>query len=129
MRARRTSGAAKRVSCERNPATVSSNAWYSAEQAGHVLRGTLPTPRIRAVSHDGEEPRALVAAVKTAEISPSAQIRLLHDVLRVVLIAKEMSRKRIRVVEQGHDGLLEAIQNAVAHKCLVQTSTASRIIE
>ena len=72
-------------------------------------------PCVTAVSDDGQQPRALIAPAKTGKIPPRAQIGLLHDVLRIVLIAHEMSRERIRVVDQRNDRLLEAIQELWRH--------------
>jgi hypothetical protein len=63
---------------------------------------------------DREEPSTLIPATEARVEPPRAQIRLLHHVLRVVLVAQKMSRKRVRVIEERDDVFLEAIVEALA---------------
>ena len=53
--------------------------------------------------------------MEAAIVPPRAQIRFLHDILRVMLVAHEMTRERVCIVEQGHDDLLEGLERAVRH--------------
>src|SRR3954468_17118542 len=72
-----------------------------------LLRPGRTAPGVAAVAHDGEQPRPRIATMKAAIVAPGAQVRLLDDVLRVVLVAHEIARERVRVVERGHDDALE----------------------
>src|SRR5215218_3319964 len=72
-------------------------------------------PGIAAVAHDGEQPWSRVAPAERAVVAPRPQVHLLDDVLRVMLVAHEMARERVRVVEQRHDRALERLQRAIRH--------------
>src|SRR3954447_13885566 len=68
----------------------------------HILGAALsPSPAVATVANDGEQPGALVAAPKARIVPPRAQIRLLHDVLRLVLVAHDVAGGR---GPRGHPG-------------------------
>src|SRR2546428_13978615 len=68
----------------------------------------LVPPGVRRVAHDREQPGTTLAARGTAEsveILERAQVGLLHDVLRVVVVAQEVPRQRVRGVQmRQYDG-------------------------
>src|SRR3954466_4953563 len=82
----------------------------------HILGAALfPSPAVATVANDGEQPGALVSTPKTRVVPPRAQIRLLHDVLRLVLVAHDVPGKCVGSVHQGNELLLEAVEKAVSH--------------
>ena len=65
-----------------------------------------------------DPPRALVATPESGEEAPRAEIRFLHDVLRIVLVVHEVPCERVRVVHQWDEAPLESLQQAVRHSSL-----------
>ena len=55
-------------------------------------------PGERRVPHDRQDPRSRIAAAKTAGKSERAQIRVLHDILGIVIVAHQPSREVIRSI-------------------------------
>src|SRR3954463_5905535 len=84
------------------------------------LRGATPraTPRITAVAHDRQQPRAPIFPAKSREVPPRPEICLLHGVLRIVFVAQDVTRQRVGRVEQRHDRSLETIARAVRGEML-----------
>jgi hypothetical protein len=62
-------------------------------------------PGVAGVAHDGEHPRARVAAPIAVE---GAQVGLLHDVLRVMVVAGQPARQIVAGTEVRHYDALEA---------------------
>src|SRR5256885_11315237 len=68
----------------------------------------FPYPTLfRSVAHNREKPRPRLAA-QAVEEAEGAQHCLLHDVLRVVIIAREPAREVIGRVEMQQHQLLES---------------------
>src|SRR5215472_15098085 len=66
-----------------------------------------PQPAERGVAHDRENPGARVAAAKSRRKPKSAQVRLLHHVLCVVIVTHQPSRKVVRSVHMRQEGAVE----------------------
>jgi len=75
-----------------------------AERVGAV---SAP-PGVGGVAHDRQQPGTRAAALLPAEpadILERAQVGVLHDVLRVVVVPRQIARQRVRGVEmRQHDG-------------------------
>ena len=64
-------------------------------------------PGERGVAHDRENPRARIAAAKSARKPERAQVGLLHDVLRVVVVTHQPSREVVRSIHMREERAVE----------------------
>ena len=65
------------------------------------------SPRVAAVPDDREQPRPGIEHDERVVMAERTKERLLHDVLRVVIVPHEVARKCVRVVQEWQDGALE----------------------
>src|SRR5712671_499252 len=73
-------------------------------------------PGVRGVAHDRQQPRAAVAGTalspEAAEVLERTQVGVLHDVLRVVVITREVARQRVSGVQVRQHDRFESLQLA-----------------
>jgi hypothetical protein len=75
----------------------------------------LSQPGHAAVSHDGQQPRPRVAFAIAVEVPQRTEHRVLDDILRVVLVAQEIARERVRIVQMRQHNSFEALDVALGH--------------
>ena len=66
-------------------------------------------PGIRRVANDREQPRARIAAPEGPEEAERAQIRLLHDILRIRLALEQPAREVVGGIQVGQEDALEIV--------------------
>src|SRR6185312_3624203 len=67
----------------------------------------LLEPCIASVAHDGEQPRARLVSLHPVEISHRPHERLLHDILRVVVVPRDPARQVVGGIQMRKSRLLE----------------------
>jgi hypothetical protein len=72
-------------------------------------------PREAAVPDDGQQPGSRAAIPIAFEIAQCAQHGILDSVLRVVLVAQQIPRERVRIVQVRKDDSLEPFDVALSH--------------
>src|SRR4051812_26356788 len=76
-------------------------------------------PGERGVPHNRQDPGSAVARLgpaESVEVLERPEIRILHDILSVVLVAREIARQRVRGVQvRQHDGF-ESAKLAWVHR-------------
>src|SRR6185437_2673898 len=84
-----------------------------------------PLPRPAAVAHDREEPGTRVPVAKAGEKAKRPQRRVLHRILRVVLVAQQIAGERVRVVEMRQDQRFEPLDLLWYHGVPFQSWSAA----
>ena len=72
--------------------------------------------RVAAVSNDRQQPGARVASTKCGKVAHGAQRGVLHDILRIVLVAQKVPRQRVCAVEVYEYEALKAIEIGGEHQ-------------
>src|SRR5437879_13814610 len=73
----------------------------------------LVPPGVRRVAHDREQPGTTLATRGTAEsveVLERAQVGLLHDVLRVVVVPHQVMRQRVRGIHVRQYDRFESLE-------------------
>jgi len=73
-------------------------------------------PGKTAIADDRQKPGARVTVAIAIEVADCPQHGVLNRVLRVVLVAKEIARERIRVVQVWDDDSLESLDISLRHQ-------------
>ena len=74
----------------------------------HLGRSVLLHPREAGVAHDLQQPASRVVAAKAADVAQRANERFLHDVLRVVIVARDPASQVEGCAEMRQGEALEA---------------------
>ena len=82
----------------------------------HLFRAALTSqPGHTTVSHDGQQPRPRIPFSIAVKVPYRAQHRVLNEILRVMLVAHQIARERVRIVEMRQDNSFEPIDVALGH--------------
>ena len=72
-------------------------------------------PAVAAVSDDRQQPRPRITVTESVEVTQRPQHRILHRVLRVVLVAQEIASESVRIVQMRQHQLLESLNLWIGH--------------
>src|SRR5438067_1501413 len=82
----------------------------------HAIDPMPPKPGMAAIANDGEQPCPRVTVAVAIEVSEGSEDGVLNDILRIVLVAKEIVRKRVRVIEMREHESLEGLDVTLRHQ-------------
>src|SRR5262249_46385837 len=72
-------------------------------------------PSQAAIADDGEQPGPRVAVAIGLEVAQRAERRILHGVLRLVWVAKQIAGERVRIVQMRQHDSLETVDVFGSH--------------
>jgi hypothetical protein len=78
------------------------------ERVGECV-DAVAAPAVTSVANNPEEPGPSISAGKCPKISKGPQRRLLHDILRIVLISHKPARQPIGRIEMGQDDFVKTL--------------------